>query len=185
MCICINVFSVPFVCAQTAPGEACGYLWYRNPEGNQCVPWVPQEGDIVLMSHRGERQSWVYHIGRSGHPFHAALIIRQATGNLTMLEAGGSEDMRVTQLPIGYRMGKYFQYHDSPVAWVRRIKRPVTPEQSVRMARFGNTQLGKPFASAWRMWPMVLPTRPMPSTRPDQSSWYCSELVLETLFTAG
>jgi len=172
----VLAFPVP---AQTIPGSTVGFLHYCVDGQTVCEPWVPAEGDIVLLSHRS--LSINYLLDRSSHPAHSGLIVRTPTGNLAFLEVGGGEDGRVVTRPIAYRLSKYLQTHESTVLWVRRIKRDVTLEESVRITRFAEAQLGKKFAKWCRFLLMGLPFRPMPKTRPDQNEWFCSELVVEAI----
>src|SRR5262249_28320940 len=71
------------------------------------------------------------------------------------------------------------------VIGARGPRRPLTPDESVRLTTFACAQLGKPFAPYWRLVLLMLPGRGGRPSRPDQRDWYCAELVCAALAAAG
>ncbi|MGB7346468.1 MAG: hypothetical protein WBD20_19770 [Pirellulaceae bacterium] len=156
-----------------------GFLHCKDDGKSGVVPYIPREGDIVLLSHRG--MSLKYVLGRSSHPVHSGLITRRPSGDLAFFEVGGGGDNRVVTRPIAFRFGKYLQAHESTVIWVRQIRRDIALAESVRITRFVEAQQGKKFAKWYRFARLALPGRPMPQSHPNQKEWFCSELVTEAL----
>ena len=76
--------------------------------------------------------------------------------------------------------------------WIRRRKTPVTPEQSAMLTEFGMRQVGKRFALI-RLGGQLTPLRSRGPLRTyfigkphgDRDSYFCSELVTETLVAGG
>ena len=168
-----------------ARGEA-GYLWsgYTPRDPGQPIAWKPREGDIVFMTATDKPQHTTYAIGRTTHPYHIGLIVRRSNGELGILESGGGIPA-VTFRPILGRFGVYDLATERRFAWVRRIRQPLTCEQSRSMTVYGEPQVGKPFSSYARLTMFWLPGHPSPKTTPDQEKWFCSEIVVALLQEAG
>jgi hypothetical protein len=168
-------------------GEA-GYLWSGYTPQNPGTPigWKPKEGDIVFMTSPDIGQSVTYAIGRTWHPFHIALIVRQEDGELGIFESGGGGTMEVSLRPILGRLGVYDIFKERRFNWVRRIKTQITPEGSKAMTKFAEDQVGKPFAPYTRLGWFWAPLHWNPHpTHIDQKKWFCSEIVVVALEQGG
>jgi hypothetical protein len=87
-------------------------------------------------------------------------------------------------------MMKHVQAGD--LAWIRQRRFPLTAEQSGRLTLFAEAQEGKPFA-VLRLLAQVTPFRSRGPLRTwfvgtphgDRRSYFCSELVMESIAAAG
>lgn len=146
------------------------------------LPYTPQPGDIVLY----DDMNWLYNIAfklaHTAAPTHTAIVIAGENGKPALLELTGPRVItaRVQIMDVNER----FRSYPGTVS-VRRIRQPLTPEQSSDLTRFANSQVGKSFA-----WPRVAllatPFCPRYGLRKelfghtylDRNRWYCSELVV-------
>ena len=161
-----------------------GYVWPDQTGVRPAVGYVPQEGDIVLMTCQSPFFTSAYSLGRAGHPLHAGLIVRRFDDSLAILEAGGLKNKSVSILPVEDRFHEYLGDNINALIWVRPIKAPPHPDQSAMLTQFAESQNGKKFG-LFRLAVYVLPVRPKMSASADQSSWYCSELSVAALRHAG
>jgi hypothetical protein len=82
-------------------------------------------------------------------------------------------------------------YHALERLWIRRRRMPLTPEQSAKLTAFCTAQAGKPFAT-WRIVGQLTPFRSRGPLRTEfvgkphgeRKSWFCAELVVESLCAA-
>jgi hypothetical protein len=170
------------------PAEpACaGTLWDRH--GDWCPglgqPYHPREGDIVFFSSVSCVHAVTFTAARTGHPYHVGIIVRDSCGRLCLFEAGAYRwDVRL--FPVEARLHDYQSKRPYRRLWVRRIKEPLTPDQSRCLTAFAEAQEGKPFAGCFRLAMLALPCRPLRPTEPDQPRWFCAELVSECLRWCG
>lgn len=150
-------------------------------------PYYPQPGDIVLYAHQSLRSRFFYTLARTGKPYHAGIVVNLPDGRPAILEAGPYDYLHVYLMDALPRM----RTHPGTV-WVRRLRTPLSPEQSARLTAFALEQTGKRFA-LFRLILEVTPFRAhgplhrrvFGSARIDRSSWFCSELVIASLAVAG
>ncbi len=165
--------------AQAPEGQPpYGYYW---PGGKGPVPYEPQEGDVLLLTSKAPLQSTLYMLARSGHPVHSGVVIRRYDDRLALLEVGGEGDWRVTQKPLMPRLQQHMAEHEQSLIWIRRIKRPLLPHESLRLTHFGKAQQYKRFSTDARLAMFILPLRPSPAVTLDQEKWFCSELTVVAL----
>ena len=169
------------------PGHVCnrtvGFIWPETKTQSP-VDYVPCEGDIVLMTSRSFWYTCGYLLARSGHPFHAGLVVRRNDDTLALLEACGDRCRSVSITPLKPRLLDYLDSNTAALIWVRARKRPLAAQQSAMLTQFAELQNGKPFGY-FRLATYLLPIRPRLAAKPDQSSWYCSELSVAALESAG
>lgn len=173
--------------APAADPIGLGTLWARDeprcPGRGQ--PYCPQEGDLVFFSSICCFHSFAYTCAKSGHPWHVGIIVRDACGRLCVFESGGTEDPGVAFIPLECRLRRYLADRRCRRIWIRRVKAPLTPEQTQCLRAFAQMQDGKRFASYCRLCMLSVPGRPLRPTTPEQCRWFCAELVCEALRTCG
>jgi hypothetical protein len=151
------------------------------------VPYAPQAGDLVLF----RSGSWffraAFRLTVTGPPTHVGIVVALPDGTKAILESvdrhGG---VRLTALPG--RLGTY-----PGKVWVRRLRRPLSEEQSEILTQFAAEQEGKKYASHRLVLPAICPllrTRLLAWLRPDKDyrgrrSWFCSELVAAACVKIG
>ena len=124
---------------------SAGYLII--PQGpnspGQCVPYLPQPGDIVLYDNRNKFHHFVYKIAHTKAPIHASIVINREDGTPALLELTGPLCItaKVVIMEVQPRLASY----PGPIM-VRRLREPLTPEQSHEMTSFAQAQVGKRFA---------------------------------------
>lgn len=168
--------------------DPCGWLL----EGAQSVsglrqPYLPQPGDIVFYDHWSMRSRFFYTLARTGKPYHAGVVVNLPDGRPAILEAGPYDYTHVFLMDALPRMRTH-----SGTIWVRRLRQPLTPEESARLTHFALHQTGKGFALI-RLIVEVTPFRAhgclhsqlFGSPKTERHSWFCSELVVAALAVAG
>jgi hypothetical protein len=157
-----------------------GWIWPDHCGCAQPINYVPREGDILLMSSRNALYTFLYGLGGVGHPLHMGMIVKTSCGELAILESGGSQDKRVSLLPVHERLIEYLGSAKDVVIWVRPIMGPLHDYQSAQLTCFAESQVGKEFSTI-RSALFVLPGEPQVKTSPEQEKWFCSEIVVEAL----
>jgi hypothetical protein len=170
--------------AARADDVALGWVWDIDAVSQGPAPYQPREGDILLLSAKAPVQTLGYLLVRTSHPLHSGLVVRRIDGTLAVLESGGNRE-DTTLLPLDWRLAQHKCRYPTSVIWVRRIHRELAPCESDRLTWFAEKQQGKPFVSDLRFVPMVIPGRPARQSYADQEKWFCSEIVLEALRSAG
>ncbi len=178
--------TMPTMSAPPPAAATVGTLWNREtdwyPGGGQ--PYRPEEGDMIFFSSISCLFSVVFKIAGSGHPWHVGIIVRNSAGELCVLESGGYK-MQVALVPVGDRLPEYLEKRKHRRIWVRRIKTPLTEAQSRCLTSFAEAQDGKRYAGYLRICMLGMPSRPLKPTEPNQSRWFCAELVCECLRVCG
>jgi hypothetical protein len=146
----------------------------------QTAPYQPAEGDIIIFTYRNPLYRLCYCLAGSGPPYHAGIVVRMPTGELATLEAGATSKYRVYLLPLPERLPAY-----EGRMWVRRLKTPLTAEESAALTHWAAAQTDKRFAfcrlalnSTFRRPRGSLGTRLFGETCLDRGRWFCSELVV-------
>jgi hypothetical protein len=148
--------------------------------------FAPREGDIVLYD---SHQPWitrVYRLVGTDGPLHAGIVYKKADGTPALLEAGANYHFKVGSYDVPTRFGEY----DGTIL-VRRLRAPLTPEQSKKLTEFCEKQEGKFYA----VGRLVLQGTPLKArgkltsllgrTSLDRDRWICSELVVAAATAAG
>ncbi len=146
-----------------------------------------QPGDIVLFDDHSSLMAKLYNCCGSGKPLHAAIIFRKDDGSLATLEAGTNAVMKVFNFDLDPRLHGF----DGTIL-VRRLHKPLSPEQTKQLTEFALAQEGKPYALG-RFMLQGTPFRPhndlltpfFGRTVVDRDRWICSELVVAAIASAG
>lgn len=158
----------------------------RGPQS----PYKPQAGDIVFS----RSKYWIYRIGHkcagAGEPSHSGIVWQRPDGSFALLEAGPFDVPIIQSTDL---MPHLAAYHGRGHVWLRRRTCPLTPDQTCRLADFAMKQEGKPFARL-RLIGQMTPFRCRGPLRTyvtgqshgcDRYSYYCAELVTESLIYIG
>jgi hypothetical protein len=154
----------------------------------QVMAYFPQAGDILLYD---DENPW-YHFGfmvvGSGAPMHVAVAFSRDDGSPALLDIAGPtvRGAKVALLEVVPRLSTY-----QGVVLVRRLVRPLTPEQAADLRHFAQAQEGKHFAFG-RLLLQATPLRARFGLRRwlfagtvfDRDRWLCSELVVAALAVA-
>jgi hypothetical protein len=153
-------------------------------------PYVPQPGDIFLAT---DRAYWsrVGHLlcgGKGVH--HSGIVFARPDGTMAVIEAGPFNSTLIEVMDPYEHMANHIGAGDK--VWIRRRRVPLTPAESAALTAFLTEQHGKRFAT-WRMLAQVTPlrcrgrfrTRWLGKPHGDRESYYCAELVVESLAAVG
>jgi hypothetical protein len=164
------------------------YAMDKHLRGNPRA-YVPQPGDVML----GTDDNWFWKVTHdlafAGEPHNSAIIVQKRDGSLGVLEAGPNDCVWVKTVDM---LPHLKEYADKGPVWIRKRKMPLTPEQNERLTAWAEKQEGKRFALG-RLLMLLSPIRDRGPIRThflgkphgDRSSFYCSELVLESCVAAG
>jgi hypothetical protein len=158
---------------------------------NLCEPtvgYVPQAGDIVLVVSDHFVWQLLFAIALSCEPYHVGIVVRMPDGSYGMLEAGPPDQTAHVRIcPLAERLAA-----DAGRVFIRRRCVPLTAEQSGALTGFALRQDGKPYAYL-RFLAQGTPVRSrgpirtefMGKSRGEPWSYFCSELVVEAVVSAG
>jgi hypothetical protein len=80
----------------------------------------------------------------------------------------------------------YHEYENGKARiWVRKIKIPLSREQSRALTAFAEGEFGREFSSVFTLAKLAIPGRPMARSTPDQKTWFCSEIVAQAMVSGG
>jgi hypothetical protein len=152
--------------------------------------YLPQPGDLFFATDH----IWLLRFGHwaagADYPHHSGIIVRKPDGSLALLEAGPFNE---TFIVLADLLPILKAYEAEGLVWLRRRKVPLTAEQSAKLTEFAVMQEGKRFA-LWRMLGQVTLLRSRGAVRtsvlgkshgPNRCSYFCSELLSESLIWAG
>ncbi|HMO15675.1 MAG TPA: hypothetical protein PKD64_10240 [Pirellulaceae bacterium] len=159
-----------------------GWIWPNS--GDEPVPYIPSEGDIVLMSSFSPVYSLLFSLGGTGHPLHAAMVVKNSRGELDLFEVGVLDRRRVTLSPLAQRFHDYYRERTSATIWIRSLRVPLCEERSRALTAFAESQHGKSFSYIRSASAAITGNIGIPST-PQQGQWFCSELVVQALKEAN
>jgi hypothetical protein len=181
--------------AVLTPDGADGYVCKPSYELDETVrfpiePYRPEPGDIY-MSTTATLWSRVGHkLAGSGAPHHSGIVFRRPDGSPAILESGPFNTLRVKCLDLMDDLGRHVERNE--IVWIRKRRTPLTAEQSACLTQWAQEQDGKRFA--WvRLLTQLTPFRCRGYYRTDyfgapngaRSSYYCAELVMESLVHVG
>jgi hypothetical protein len=172
--------------------EPGSYLFSKKTGPDNTVSWerenyLPQAGDLLLFNDHNKAVQLLYRIVGSGGPSHSAIIFRRSDGQHALLEAGPDLKQKVFILQVLPRLQSY---HGTVL--MRRLKTPLTAEQSAKLTDFSQAQEGKPYAMV-RLILQGTPFRPRGPLRRnlfgrtmlDRNRWTCCELTGAAATAAG
>lgn len=170
----------------------------RGPDGEihrVTEPYVPRGGDIVCYNDHSARWRFLYRMVGSDMPDHAGLLVDLNDGNAAVLESAPDDGHTVgPYIVLMEAMPRFYQYkamfHGS--IYIRRLKCPLTPEQSDALTDWGRQQCGKRYP----FYRMLLQATPCKCRKGLREQWFaktddsrrkymCSELAIAALSHIG
>jgi hypothetical protein len=146
------------------------------------LPYQPQPGDIVVYDDFNRFFHFLFQFADTAPPTHAAMVIARSDGKPALLELTGPRVItaHVVIMDVEERFRNY-----PGVIMVRRVREPLTAEQSHDLTQFAESQVGKGFALP-RVALMITPFCPRSGLRKElfghtyqsRNRWFCSELVV-------
>lgn len=180
-----SVVPPPAIGKPVPPNHPHGYLWYykvdeKGKTVREVMPYEPREGDWLFFDDMSEWWEFLYSIADTAPPFHAGIVVKKPDGSLGVLESGPDDTLWVYVLDLIPRLHTF-----KGVLQVRRVKHPLTPEQSACLSDFAERQKGKRYA----MWRLLLQGSPIKSkggplrekcahTLYNRHRWLCAEIVV-------
>lgn len=164
--------------AQCGP---CGAIqWHLEP-------YCPRAGDLIFFD--SEQKFWdvMYFLARTDMPDHMSIMVCKSDGCLSGLESGPDN------VPWVFLLDPYARLHQvKGSVKVRKIKRPLTPEESARLTEWAEAQVGKRYPF-WRLVMQLSPCRakgPMREhcfgkTDLDRRGYLCAEICVAAGVAAG
>jgi hypothetical protein len=148
-----------------------------------------QPGDIMLYTDKNWFWAITHDLACAFEPHGSGVVFQRPDGSLAILEAGPNDTMHVGTLDA---IPHLKEYESRGPVWIRRRKCPLTPEESARLTEFALRQDGKWFALI-RLGGQLTPFRTRGPIRTyfwghahgDRDSYFCSELVTESLVYSG
>lgn len=166
--------------------EAAGYLQAS------CSPWhvesyTPQAGDLIFFDDHKLIWRFLDCLACTGPPDHNGIVFKMPDGSLAVLESAPDGVRHVMAQDVLPRLAAY-----KGTVWVRRLKCPLSEEQSAKLTGFALEQIGKRYAVvrlALQITPLrargPVSTRVLGHTFMHRRRWYCSELVVAAGVAAG
>jgi len=153
-------------------------------------PYEPQPGDIFLST---DNLFWAkagHRLAFSGPPHHSGILFARPDGSMAVLEAGPFNGIWVEAIDLDSDLGEHERRGEK--VWIRRRRTPLTPEQSACLTQWAMAQDGKRFA-VFRLLGQVTLFRSRGPWRTEflggphgeRSSYFCSELVMESCVHVG
>lgn len=173
-----------------APVQQAGYIAVpHDAQRTQAQAYVPQPGDILLYDDFNPLFHFAFWFARTAPPTHTSIVIAREDGSSALLELTGPRVItaKVAIVDVEPRLAHY-----PGVVMVRRIRQPLTAQQSRELTRFAQGQVGKSFAvgrvalQATLLSPRFGLGRTLfGHTYLDRDRWFCSELVVAACATCG
>ncbi|MFO0806902.1 MAG: hypothetical protein U0791_27680 [Gemmataceae bacterium] len=149
-----------------------------------------QPGDIVLSADGSKFWLRMHQLAGTSHPTHSMIVFALPDGRPAILEGGPHDTAKCRILEAIPHMASY---EKEGRVWVRRRKCPLTPMQSARLTEFCLAANCRDFAMR-RLLVQITPLRTRGPIRTaflgkphglERESFFCSELVCESLVYAG
>jgi hypothetical protein len=152
-------------------------------------PYDLQPGDIMLYTDKNFFWEVTHDCAFAFQPHGSGIVVRRPDGSLGILEAGPNDTLWVSILDA---IPHLKEYESRGPVWIRQRKCPLTPEQSACLTDWAMRQEGKHFAIV-RLCGQVTPLRtrgPLKTfffgqPKGEHDSYFCSELVTETMVHVG
>jgi len=187
----LGLILVGLLAGQPQSDPSMGHLWvpsesaaYRRMDP---MEYHPMEGDIFFFTDEKWARRVIFWFAGTGRPYHVGLVVKDEHGKLSTLEARPHSESWVFLLDLKERMTTY---HGS--IWVRRLRKPITIDESKRLTQFAHSQQGKPFAMvrlAFEGTPLNvragLGQFLFASQGTEKTNWFCSELTTAALIECG
>jgi hypothetical protein len=142
---------------------------------------------MVFYAHESLRARFLYTLARTGRPYHAGIVVNLPDGRAAVLESGPYDYIHVYLMDLLPRLRTH-----SGAIWIRRLRVPLTAEESAQLTSFALEQTGKRFA-LFRIMREATPFRAhgyvhshlFGSPSIERRGWFCSELVVAALAAIG
>jgi hypothetical protein len=158
-------------------------------------PYVPREGDLVCYNDHNATWKFLYRIFGSDLPDHAGLVVRLPNDGAAVLESGPDDGSTVG--PYVFLMDalprfNQFQMMFHGQIYIRRLRCPLTPEQSDQLTDWAMAQCGKHYPTC-RLLLQGTPFRCrcgmretlFARTDPNRKRFLCCELAICGLTRVG
>jgi hypothetical protein len=181
-----------FPTAYVRPETPYGFLYRPAYDTDPVVRepatyYLPQPGDVLLLSNTGPLWSTLYALAGTWKPGHAAVVARMPDGRLGLFEAGFNDTLWTRFTPLDYRINAYPGY-----VWVRRRRVPLTADENRRLTAFAVDAADKryglvSFAAQITPFRTRGPLRTFVVGKPRGPGYLysCSEAIIEALVHAG
>jgi hypothetical protein len=150
---------------------------------------LPQPGDLMLYTEEKTFWTVTHALALAFKPHGSGVVVARPDGSLGILEAGPNDTLVVGILDM---LPHLREYADQGPVWIRKRRTPLTRDESAALTAFALRQEGKPFALIRMGGQLTLlrsrgPLRTYFLGRPqgERDSYFCSELVTETLVAVG
>jgi hypothetical protein len=177
------------------PGEACGSFLYEPAYVLDTVlrgrarPCPLEPGDVMVYTDSNVFWEITHDLALAFQPHGSGIVVARPDGTLGILEAGPNDTTHVRVLDA---LPHLCEYEAKGPVWIRKRKTPLTPEQSAALTEFALRQDGKRFALVRLAGQLTLlrhrgPLRTYFMGKPqgDRDTYFCSELVTESMVYAG
>jgi len=153
-------------------------------------PYQLQAGDIAMSADGSRFWLAMHKLAGTSHPTHSMVVFERPDGTMAILEGGPHDTLRCRTMDA---VSHLRSYEVEGRVWVRRRATPLSKEQSARLTEFAMNADGKRFAIG-RLGLQLTPFRtrgPLKTYvvgKPNgegRNSYFCSELVTESLVFAG
>jgi hypothetical protein len=154
----------------------------QTKRSTHAVPYYPQAGDIFLYDDLVPLHHLIFKLAGTGPPTHAAIAFEQPDHKVVLLELTGPTFVKakVVFMEVTPRLKTY-----EGNVLVRRLRQPLTEEQSAGLTQFAQDQEGKNIAFK-RGLLQGTPFRARTGLRRqffahtyfDRKRWFCSEMVV-------
>jgi hypothetical protein len=150
-------------------------------------PYVPQPGDLIFYDCETRFWDIIDYIAGTAPPDHVGIVVARPDGRTAVLEAGPDCHLHVFLLdPIT----RFQAFHGT--IYVRRLRCPLSAEQSAALTAFALAQKGKRYA-LFRFARQITPFKArgpvrfalFAKTYLNRKRWFCSELVIAAGTAAG
>ena len=146
------------------------------------APYHPQPGDLCICDDFNRFRHAVYRLAGTAAPTHVCMVIADRDGKPAVLDIGGPKLITSKVLIMDVEM-RFLTYPGD--IQVRRLKQPLTPEQSRELTEFAYAQEGKGFALSR----VILQGTPLSARKGlrktlfaktdfNRTRWFCSEIVV-------
>jgi hypothetical protein len=175
------------LCAGTGEDDCPSYLIRCPADTSHCQRYVPQAGDLVFFDKPSRLWDLLDWFAGTKPPDHLAMVVAMPDGSTRLFEAGPDADFYVFLSDIHTRISGY-----KGRVYVRRLRCPLSPEQSCALTDFAVSQEGKRY-SLLRLARQITPLRTRGPVRTklfaatiiDRRRWICSDMIIAAGTVAG
>jgi hypothetical protein len=186
------VVALSMVAAQPGTPAQPSFLFNIETSSDRAINlrgecYHPQAGDLVFFDSHSDWMRRLYNCCGTSTPSHVGVVLRNRNGSWAILEAGPNAVWKVFIFDLDERLRPF----DGTIL-IRRLKTPLTPDQSQHLTEFSLAQEGKAYALG-RLMLQGTPIRSHGTLRSqlfgrtvlDRDRWICSELATAALTVAG